>query len=154
MSMEIYVLSDVRLPSLASWQEAIDAEGFSVKLSSARPFSEIGGFLPIRLSEDQTGFECDHWDANDILSTYSDVDFGHTWRFALAFRWGADLKACLGAYMAAAAYAAATKGVVLDCEQGEVLSPQRAADIARDMDRQMPEIEAAVRKAVDQFKRA
>ncbi len=154
MSMEIYILSDVRLPSLGNWQEAIDVEGFALKLSTDRPFSEIRGFLPIRVAEDQTGFECDHWDVSDIFTTYSDIDFGHTWRYALAFRWGVDLKACLGAYMAAAAYAAATKGVVLDCEQGKILSPQQTVDVARDMDRQMPEIEAAVRQAVEQFKRA
>lgn len=32
MSMEIHVLSDRRLPSVAAWQQAIDAEGFDLKL--------------------------------------------------------------------------------------------------------------------------
>ncbi|MBI1202191.1 MAG: hypothetical protein GC182_06735 [Rhodopseudomonas sp.] len=152
MSMEIYVLSDARLSSLADWQTAIDADGFALELSAERPLSDIGGFLPIRLSCVQSGFECDHWDVNDIFATYSDKDFGRRWRYALAFRWGADLRACIGAYMAAAAYAAATQGVVFDCEQGKILSSQQAADVARDMDRQMPEIEVAIRRAVEQFK--
>jgi hypothetical protein len=75
MSMEIYVLSDVRLTSIADWQRAIDAEGFALTLSNARPFAELRHFLPIQMAGTQTGFECDHWDPRDILQGYSDVRF-------------------------------------------------------------------------------
>ena len=45
------------------------------------------------------------------------LDFGHEWTHALSFRWGADIYASPAAYMAGAAYAKATDGIVLDCEE-------------------------------------
>lgn len=152
MSMEIYVLSDERLGSIAEWQRAIDADNFALELSAERPFSALKGFLPVRWGDNPTGFECDHWDAAELIAEYADINFGQRWKYALAFRWGADLRACVAAYMAGAAYAQATRGVVLDCEQGKIISPQQATEVARDIDRQMPEIEAAVRNAVEQFR--
>ena len=151
MSMEIYAFSDVRLASISDWQKAIADEGFELTLSVARPFAALRGFLPIQMTEIQTGFECDHWDPRDILEGYSEVNFGHQWQYCLAFRWGADLKACLGAYMAAAAYAAATNGVIFDCEQGKVLTPLQAAQTARNIEAQLPSIELAIRSAQEKF---
>jgi hypothetical protein len=107
----------------------------------------------VRWGANPTGFECDHWDAAALMADYADINFGHRWKYALAFRWGADLRACVVAYMAGAAYARATRGVVLDCEQGKILSAQQAAEVARDIERQMPEIEAAIRNAVEQFRK-
>jgi len=102
MSMEIYVLSDRQLGSLAEWQSAIDTEKFLLTLPTDLPFAALGGSLPVKVIGTQAVFECDHWDPGDVQKTYVDVGFGHVWRFCLAFRWGADLKACLGAYLAIA----------------------------------------------------
>jgi hypothetical protein len=63
----------------------------------------------------------------------------------LAFRWGADVNACLGAYVAAAAYAKATNGVVLDCEAGKVLTPQQAGQTARTIEQQLPMFEKTLK---------
>jgi hypothetical protein len=152
MSMEIYVLSDMRLGAMADWQKAIDALGFSVVLSNARPIADLGGFLPTDLAGVQTGFECDHWDPREVQEAYADISFGREWGQCLAFRWGTDLKACLAAYMAAAGYAGATKGVVFDCEQGRVLKPRQAAAAARDLEQQLPVIEQALRGIVNDMK--
>jgi hypothetical protein len=149
--MEIYVLSDTQLASMADWQKAIDAEGFALVLSPARSFAALRGSLPIQVADTQTGFECDHWDPREILEGYSDAGFDHRWHYCLAFRWGADLKACLGAYMAAAAYAGVTKGVVLDCDQGKILQPTEAAQMARNIEAQLPMIEQAMRGVVEKF---
>src|SRR5262245_16589678 len=116
MSMEIYVLSDQRLASVSDWQQAIEAEGFGLTLGTERSFDERRGHLPAQWADEHAGFECDHWDAEDLMATYSDLDYGHRWAHALAFRFGGDVHACLGAYMAATAYARATGGVVLECE--------------------------------------
>ena len=153
MSMEIYALSDMQLGSLAEWQRAIDAENFSLKLSADRPFPALRGYLPVKVSDVQAGFECDHWDPCDVQKTYADVGFGHEWRYCLAFRWGVDLKACLGAYMAAAAYASATNGVVLDCEQGALLSAREAVQAARDVEQQLPAMEQNLRDVVQKLGR-
>jgi hypothetical protein len=152
MAMEIYVLSDRQLRSLSEWQAAIKAEGFALTLSTARSFADIRHFLPVQLNGAQTGFECDHWSARDVIEGYSNVRFLHQWRYCLAFRWGADLKASLAGYMAAAAYAVATGGVVLDCEQSEILAPQQAIHTARDIEAQLPAMEQALRVAMEKLK--
>ncbi|HEX7789410.1 MAG TPA: hypothetical protein VF467_02655, partial [Afipia sp.] len=68
--MELYVLSDTRLASIGEWQQAIDAGGFPLRLSTARPFAELSGVLPVQLSDRQAAFECDHWDLGDLVETY------------------------------------------------------------------------------------
>ena len=63
----------------------------------------------------------------------ADIDFGRRWTQALAFRFGGDLHALWGAYAAAAAYAKATDGILFDGESGEVLAPDSAVAVARDL---------------------
>jgi hypothetical protein len=153
MSMEIYVLSDQRLASVDAWQAAIDGEGFSLQLSVARPFAELRGALPVMLGQRQTAFECDHWDAKELMAETPEVPFDHAWTYALAFRWGADIYAGASAYAAAAAYAAATSGVVLDCQEGKVISPQRATEISRELEQSQSVIDEAVRRVMEQFRK-
>lgn len=145
MSMEIYALSDKRLSSIAAWQEAIDAEQFALTLNTERPFGELQGFLPAVWQGRQAGFECDHWQPNDVLDGYSQVGFDHRWKYCLAFRWGADARACLGAYKAASAYANATGGVVFDPESGKVLTPPQAKQVAQQVERDLPSFEQMMR---------
>ncbi len=137
MSIEIFVLSDRRLGTMADWQSALDGEGFALRLDQSRPFEALGGYLPAYRGEAEAGFECDHWDALDIMESYEDVDFGRRWTQGLAFRFGGDFHALWGAYAAAAAYARATDGVVFDGESGEVLAPGRAADVAREIEQDL-----------------
>ena len=141
MSIEIYVLSDRQLASIAEWQQAIDQEGFALRLSTERPFDALSGHLPAQWDDKHAGFECDHWEASDIIDANPDVDFGRQWKHVLAFRFGGDFHALLGAYAAAAAYARATDGVVFDGEAGEVLTPEKAVQAARDIERELPKME-------------
>jgi hypothetical protein len=108
MSIEIFVMSERRLGSIAEWQKAIEREGF----------------------------ECDHSDPADLLDDddLADIDFHRPWSQTLAFRFGRDFLALWGAFAAATAYARATGGVVFDGEAGEVLTPDKAAEIARDVE--------------------
>jgi hypothetical protein len=138
MSIEIYVLSDRCLQSIAEWQQAIVAEGFNLTLDTGRSFEALGGHLPAQRGDQQAGFECDHWDPADILDTYDTIDFGRRWSKALAFRFGGDELELWGAYAAAASYARATGGVVFDGESGEVLSPDQAVHMARNCERDLP----------------
>ena len=132
MSIEIFVMSDRRLASIAEWQKAIDQEGFNLRLDTSRPFEAIGGHLPAWRGSEAAGFECDHWDPADLLDNddLADVNFGCRWSQTLAFRFGGDFLAMWGALAAAAAYARATNGVVFDGES--VLTPDQAAETARD----------------------
>jgi hypothetical protein len=56
MSMELHVLSDRPLNSVAEWQRAIDREGFQLRLSSDIQFATASGMLPVTLEGKQTGF--------------------------------------------------------------------------------------------------
>ncbi|MEH2482999.1 hypothetical protein V1282_006356 [Nitrobacteraceae bacterium AZCC 2146] len=151
MSMEIYLFSDARLPSIEAWQAAIDADGFTLRLSATRPFAELNGALPVQLSDRQTAFECDHFSASDLMAECDDIDFGHPWAYCLAFRWGADFYAAIAAYLAAAAYARVTGGVILDCEEGRLITPELAAEVARDIERDIPAIEEMLRKIAERY---
>lgn len=135
MSMEISVLSDVQLNSMSEWQQAIDAEGFALRLSGNRSFAKLGGFLPSYLQNEKTAFECHHVPAKELIDTYDNIEFGHDWKYALAFVWGGNLAEMQAAWMAAASYAQATGGVVFDEEAGELLKPSEALVVIQNMTR-------------------
>ena len=153
MSMELYIFSDRRLSSIRAWQRAIDFKGFPLQLFDWIPFAAQQGALPVKFRDQSTAFECDHWNASAVIAESPEIDFERHWKFALAFRWGADAYAGAAAYLAGSAYAQATGGVVLDCEEGKIISAARAAEIGFDIERGIPMIEAAVRKAVEQFRK-
>lgn len=138
MSIEMSVLSDRALASTEEWQHALDAEGFALRLDPGVVLSEASGFFPARLNDKETGFECYHDDAAELIEAYPDIDFGRRWTHALGFRVGADLTELYAASMAAAAYARATGGILWDGESGEAMSPDRAAQVARDIGRSDP----------------
>ncbi|MCG6203726.1 hypothetical protein LPW26_03680 [Rhodopseudomonas sp. HC1] len=153
MSMEIYVLSDRKLSSMSEWQSAIDSEGFPLRLSAAMPLGTIHGALPVTLHDRSSAFECDHRDAKTVISETPDVSFGRPWRYAIVFRWGGDIDAGVSAYLAAAAYAAATGGRVLDCAEGKLVSPAQAAKTATELDQGRALIAEAVRRATEMFRK-
>lgn len=152
MSMELFVLSDMRLASIDAWQQAIDAGGFPLRLSSDRPFEKLRGVLPARLNDRQTAFECGHWDLGDLVETYVDIDFGHRWKCVLSFRWGSNVYDGIAAYMAGSAYARASGGVVFDCEEGKIISPERAGEIAGELEQGIPLMEEAMRRMREKFR--
>ncbi|WP_322517801.1 hypothetical protein SR870_09945 [Rhodopseudomonas palustris] len=151
MSMEIYVFSDQRLTAIEDWQQALDRRGAPLRLSAARPFAELSGALPAVLRDRPTAFECDHFDAAELMDEAEDVAFDHRWRHALAFRWGADLAAGEAAFLAAAAYAATTGGCILDGQEGALISPERATDIAAEFEKSGPMIEEVIRRTQQRF---
>jgi hypothetical protein len=61
MSMELFVFSDRRLPSMAEWQRAINAEGFPIRLLTETPFEELNGIVLVQFGDKRTSFEVVHW---------------------------------------------------------------------------------------------
>jgi len=145
MSMEMCVLSDTQLGSIAEWQGAIDVEGFPLRLSYDKQLGQVGGFLPAYLNEKLTGFECWHREVADITSTYPEIEFGRPWKYAMAFIWGGDFNEMQAAWIAATAYAHATGGIVFDEEQGQLYDAAQAAQAVHDMVREIPNLEAMIR---------
>lgn len=153
MSMEIYVLSDRRLESIDAWQQAVEAAGLPLQLSTATPFAELRGAWPVVLEQRETAFECDHCHARELMAEMPEVDFGRAWTCALAFRWGADVYAGASAFAAASAYATATDRVILDCEKAKLISAERAIEISRELAQSEALIKEAVRQVVEQYQK-
>lgn len=134
MAMEIYVLSDKELNSIAEWQAAIDAEGYPLQLDPDVELETHSGFLPAHLRGKLTGFECDHFPADEFMQEtreMSHVDFGHDWRYVLAFRWRGDFNEMRAALIASSAYAKATDGVVFDDQEEKIRDAAEALEEAR-----------------------
>jgi hypothetical protein len=138
--VHLIVLSDRQLASIAEWQDAILAEGFSLRLPNEAPLEVLDGFLAARLGEKPAGFGCGHRDADAVMSECPGVQFGHDWRYALSFRWPGlnALHETIAVFIASAAYGKATGGIVLDRGAATLFSPQRAAEIAREFEADLP----------------
>lgn len=137
MSIEMSVLSDRRLTTTEEWQRAIAAEGFPLQLDATVALEEARGFFPAQLGGQPTGFECYQDPADEMMDEYPEIDFGRRWSHALGLRIMGDYAELRAAWMAATAYARATGGIVWDGESGEVMSPERAAAVVRDIDRSL-----------------
>jgi hypothetical protein len=132
MSIEIHVLSDRQLPSIAAWQQAITVEAFALALEVE--LEKASGFVPAFLSGRQSGFELYHDDAAELMETYTDTPglvFDHAWKHALSFRWGSLDHEGISAFMAATAYARATGGVVFEPQEGVLMAPDQSKEVVR-----------------------
>lgn len=138
MSMQLSVLSDRQVASMADWQAAIDRAGFPLALALDKPFERLGGFLPGRLSGDPTGFECYHENSEELQADFADVPFNHAWRYALVLRWGGDLKSLRSAWMAATGYAIVTDGVVFDDQEAVIRTAAEARETVAAIERDWP----------------
>jgi hypothetical protein len=149
--MEMHVFSDQQLNSMAEWQRAVDLEGYPLKFPPDTRFEAARGFLPCKLREKDTGFECYHDNAQNMMQHYGSDDFHRQWKYALGFRWRGDFTELQAAWMAAAAYAQATNGIIFDPEAGRSYSPQEAVKIVSDNEQELPAVEAAVRVAIEKL---
>jgi hypothetical protein len=149
MSMEICILSDIRLTSISEWQQAVDLEGFPLRLCDEKPFAELRGFLPSILRDRQTGFECYHVDARELIETYDNIQFGREWKYAIELVWGGDFAEMQAACMAATAYARATSGIVFDPQASRLLTASQAVEMVQDNERVLPRLQAETGKSED-----
>jgi hypothetical protein len=129
--MELWVLSDKQLGSVAEWQIAINTEGMPLTLSDEKALDKIDGFLSARLREQPTGFECNHGPAAEFMRDMPKVDFGHAWKYVPALRWRADFNELRAAWIAGSAYARATDGIVFDDQEGKIRNAAEAIETAR-----------------------
>lgn len=149
--MELHVLSDRRLTSIAEWQRAVDAEGYPLHLAGDVHFVTASGMLPVTLEATQTGFECYHDDAMETIRFLGVSNFSHFWKYALGFRWGADYSALEAVWMAAIAYTSATAGIIFDHEEGRVYTPQQGRELATKLVSDRPYIKALLEEIVRKF---
>jgi hypothetical protein len=152
--MELEVFSDRRLALTAEWQRAIDAEGFSLRLDAAVELEHVRGVVSAMLGDKRIQFECFHDDADKAMQELGSGHFNRRWRAAIGFRWlGSSIDELQAAWMAATAYAAATGGVVFDCESRKVLTLQQARGAVGGIVRDVPRMEAIVEEINRRFAR-
>ena len=147
MSMEMHVFSDRQLASIAEWQGAIDAEGYSLRLDRDVQFATARGFIPAIYNGEQSGFEGYHDDAKETMGFLGNEHFDHPWRCALGFRWGGNFDEMYAAWMAATAYAVRTDGVIFDNQEARSYTPQQARELISQMLRDQPRIDALMQVA-------
>lgn len=144
MSMELFVVSKAQLTSIEAWQATIEADGFPLQLAVDRPLEALSGALPAQWRGARCAFECDYFDLEELRQDIPGLDPQRQWSCVLAIRFGGDPGAAMAAYLAASSYARATGGVVFDDQQGEIVSPERAAEIAWEIEASLPVVAAAV----------
>jgi hypothetical protein len=145
MSVEISVLSDTQLNSIAEWQRAIDAEEFPLRLTDDAPLDAHGGSLVAHLRESETRIEYRIEEFGRTKEFYEKVNFGRDWKCLLVIPWIHGFDGLTAAWMAATAYARATSGVIFDPQEGEVFNLEEALKVIQGMERTRPEAEAALR---------
>ena len=151
MSMELLVFSDRRLHSMSEWQRAIDSERLGIVLPADASIDELRGFLPLHHYGKNTGFECHHYDAAEMMAFLRDVNFNHRWAQCLCFIWAADFDEALAASMASAAYAKAADGIVCDPQDDVIMSPREALDLARKLAVELPKAKQIVADVAKTF---
>ena len=132
MSMEVDVFSDKPSPSIVAWQQAIDAEGFDLRLDPEVELAAASGFLPAMLRRRQSGFESYHDDPRVLMEGYADIPYFKScpaWKHVLSFRWGSRAHEGVSVFMAATAYAKATGGVVFDPQESSILTLDEAREL-------------------------
>jgi len=145
MSMEMIVMSDRQIDSMAEWQAAIDREGYPLQLAADIKFEYLSGFLPSHLRGELTGFECFHEDAANLIRNHPDIKFDHDWKYCLAFAWlGSKWKELMAAWMAGTAYAHATDGIIFDAAQEKFVTRDEARQIVHELEHPTPAQQAAM----------
>lgn len=152
MAMEMHVLSDRRLSSTLEWQHAIKAEKFPLRLEPDVQLASLNGFLPARLNSEATGFECFHDDAKKTVKFLGETNFDRSWQFALGLRWrGSSATELQAAWMAAIAYATATRGIVFDHEEGRPFTPDQARGVLHHIIHDLASMDSILERVQEKF---
>lgn len=78
-----------------------------------------------------------------MIESRGAIDFGREWAHGLAF-YTKEFEELLVGYVAAAAYAKASGGIVFDPQQSLVMSPLRAFEMAGELEREIPKAQEAM----------
>jgi len=146
MAMELFVFSDRRLETITEWNATLFELGFDVVIEESRPVAELSGSQPTKLRGREVWIEYDHFDAAEFFKEQEHIKKEHDWKYLLAFRWGSDIYAHPAVFMAAAAYAKATGGIVLDEWELIFRKWEEIAEWGREAERDTPKLEAQIRE--------
>ena len=133
--MEMHVLFRGKLPSKAALTRTMKELGFPFSIAPpAGSLEQQSGYMPMRFRRDESGVEFDVFDGR---SDVEDIAGGHAGNIdpgfdrSANFRWGGDETETLAGMCAAAALAKLVNGVVIEDEEGLLLSVDEAVAFAR-----------------------
>ena len=135
MSMEMHLLFRGKLPSKAALTRTMKELGFPFSIAPpGGSLEQQTGFMPMRFRRDETGVEFDVFegraDVEDVAGEHTDkVD--PSFDRSANFRWGGDEMEMLAGMCAAAALAKLVDGVVIEDEEGLLLSVDEAVAFAK-----------------------
>lgn len=151
MSMELHVLSDRQLRSIAEWQRALDEERYPLQLAADVILRSVDGFLPSTLDGRRTGFECFHDDPAHTMDFLGRDRFSHSWKCALGLRWRGDFDELQAAWMAATAYATATAGIIFDHEVAKSVPPEQGRKTVDEIVAARPRIDKVMAELMEKL---
>jgi hypothetical protein len=135
MSMEMHVLFRGKLPDKAALSRAMDELGFPFSINPpGGSLEQQSGYMPMRFRTDDSGVEFDLFDGRgDVEDIAGDhvgaIDPGFD--RSANFRWGGDEIEMLAGMCACAALAKLIDGVVIEDEEGLLLSVDEAVAFAK-----------------------
>jgi hypothetical protein len=141
MSTAIFVLTDSLIGSITEWQRALDADGLPLRLPAEASLDESDTWIA-QLRGKRTSFQYWITEPRDVISAYPMVQFGHDWKYAIAFPYIRDFAELTASWMAAAAYARATGGIVFDESVRKIINPNELVEETQKIERDAVEAEA------------
>ena len=151
MSIEISILSDSRLGSIAELQHAIDVEGFPLRLPAEAALDPPGGMLSAYLRDKLTVVRYRIEDSRQLMEAHKEIVFGRDWKYLVSLPWIVGFDQFDAAWIIAAAYACATGGAVFDPQEGRLLSSDEARQVVQEMGHVRPQAEAVLQTFVQEF---
>jgi hypothetical protein len=128
MSLELYVfMKKSNLPSLATWQGALDKVGFGVALDST--FNPIvdDGFVPCSYNGSATGFEFSLGSRDELVKTYPGLKRNQEgFDTSAVFVWGGGLNECVSAVCSAAVLTQLSDGLMYDPQEAHQFTGSEA----------------------------
>jgi hypothetical protein len=137
MSVENFIfLADERLPSIDTWQAALDREGTEIVLHKIDDLREHTGYIPATHRGHESGFE---WFYGPIGENFGDdlPDGVGDRTHVIDFVTHSDMRELVCGLIAGAVLAKISDGVVFDEESGEVISGDAALQAARDEEKHL-----------------
>ena len=148
--MEIYLLTNDTIPSLQTWQDAAVALNFDIRFVDQKKLST----REIKITAECQGrpvlLELQQTTLGYVRDTFPDIGFPDSVSYVQSLRWNMTLEGGLAAYEAAAAYIGAVKGLLIDTEEGNLNTPARAIEIAREMSAGLPALKALMADLIAQ----
>jgi len=133
MSIELHIfLPEAAIPTIQTWQTAIDAAEFPLKLGTDVDLHSHRGFLPAMYKDKETGFELYFDAATDIIADYPHISGKVGVRTECAtFRWGGNLMEMCAALSAAASLAKASGGLYFYPDDDLLYEADEALSVTR-----------------------